>query len=242
MSSALPLSESSAPAVAPPADLRLVAESTAAEEVPAIPPIRLVVDSRLRRLLECTIAASILILLMPLLVVIAILIGLTSRGPVLFRQDRAGRGGVPFVVLKFRTMTADAEDLADTIFSVENQGSGPLNKLHEDPRVTPVGRVLRRLSLDELPQLWNVLNGTMALVGPRPTSMREVARFRPEDHRRHAVRPGITGLPQVSGRSDLEWEQALQLDLDYIERRSLLLDLQILIRTPSAVIFGHGAY
>ena len=206
------------------------------------PAVEVVRQGSARRVMECAFAGSVLVVLAPVLLAIALLVAISSPGPVLFRQVRAGRGGVPFVLFKFRTMYADAEQRADEVFAVRDDGSGPLSKLRDDPRVTTLGRWLRRLSLDELPQLWNVLNGSMGLVGPRPTALREVARFGPDDHRRHAVRPGITGLPQVSGRSDLDWEQAVALDLYYIEHRSLWLDIWILLRTIPAVLRAQGAY
>jgi lipopolysaccharide/colanic/teichoic acid biosynthesis glycosyltransferase len=174
--------------------------------------------------------------------VISVLVLGTSRGPLLFRQQRVGHGGRVFEVLKFRTMYADAEARAAEVFAEHNDGSGPLTKLHVDPRVTPVGRWLRRLSLDELPQLWNVVNGTMALVGPRPNTPTEVARFEPAEHRRHAVRPGMTGLAQVNGRSDLEWDEAVLLDLEYVDHHCVRMDLHILLRTLPAVFGGRGAY
>lgn len=197
---------------------------------------------RLRGVTEAVVAGSLLIVLLPLVALIAVLILGTSRGPVLFRQERVGHGGRVFEVLKFRTMYADAEARAAEVFARHNDGSGPLTKLRADPRVTPVGQWLRRLSLDELPQLWNVVNGTMALVGPRPNTPTEVARFAPSEHRRHAVRPGMTGLAQVNGRSDLEWDRAIELDLEYVDHRSLRMDLRILLRTLPAVFGGRGAY
>ncbi len=213
-------------------------------------PVRLTPDplfavhphGRARRVLECTLAGTALVLLAPVLAVIALLVTLTSPGPVLFRHRRVGHGGETFEVLKFRTMYDGAEREAARLFAESNDGSGPLDKLRDDPRVTGTGRWLRRFSLDELPQLWNVLNGTMALVGPRPSSPAEVARFAPEELPRLGVRPGVTGLAQVSGRSDLGWEDGIRLDLEYVERRSLRLDLLILLRTPAAVLGGRGAY
>ncbi len=197
---------------------------------------------RTRRIAECLLAGTALVLLAPLMAVIALLVTATSSGPVLFRHRRVGHGGVPFEVLKFRTMYDGAELQAAKVFAEVNHGSGPLLKRRDDPRVTGVGRWLRRSSLDELPQLWNVLNGTMALVGPRPSSPAEVVRFAPDEVARLGVRPGITGLAQVSGRSDLSWEEGLRLDVEYIERRSLWLDLVILLRTPAAVLAARGAY
>ncbi|HYG93124.1 MAG TPA: sugar transferase [Nocardioides sp.] len=206
------------------------------------PTVEVHEHGRTRRAIEVIVAATSLLVLAPLLLVIAILVAGTSRGPVLHRQQRVGIGGRTFEILKFRTMCVEAESLAETLFEHGDDASGPLNKLREDPRVTRVGRWLRRFSLDELPQLWNVLTGTMGLVGPRPAMPIEVARFAPRDHQRHAVRPGITGITQVSGRSDLDWEDAIRLDLDYIEHRSLWLDIRILLRTLPAVARGRGAY
>jgi lipopolysaccharide/colanic/teichoic acid biosynthesis glycosyltransferase len=206
------------------------------------PVVEAVAHGRVRRLIELTVATGLLVALLPVLVVVALLVAGTSRGPVLYRQRRVGVGGRPFEIVKFRTMRRDAEVQAAALFAQRNDGSGPLTKIHADPRVTRVGRVLRRFSLDELPQLWNVLNGTMALVGPRPTTPAEVARFADRDHHRHAVRPGITGISQVSGRSDLAWEDAVAMDLHYVASRSLRLDLEILLRTLPAVVRGRGAY
>jgi lipopolysaccharide/colanic/teichoic acid biosynthesis glycosyltransferase len=177
-----------------------------------------------------------------LLLVIGLLVLVTSRGPVFYRQRRVGLGGRTFLMFKFRTMCVDAEARAAALFAERNDGSGPLHKRYDDPRVTRVGRWLRRFSLDELPQLWNVVNGTMALVGPRPALPHEVARFTPRDHLRLAVRPGISGMAQVSGRSDLPWDEAIRLDLHYVEHRSLRLDLWILLRTLPAVLRTRGAY
>ena len=214
------------------------------KELPVLaPPTVVEADHGLaRRVLELTVALTALLVLAPLLLTIALVIVTTSRGPVIYRQQRVGQGGQPFDILKFRTMTPGADEVAEALFARVDDGSGPLNKLYRDPRVTRVGRWLRRSSLDELPQLWNVVNGTMALVGPRPSTPREVARFSPRDHGRHAVRPGVTGITQVSGRSDLEWEDAIRLDLHYVEHRSLWLDLRILLRTLPAVLRARGAY
>ena len=214
------------------------------DELPVLTPPDLVVAEHglARRVLELTFAVTALLVLAPLLLTIALTVVATSRGPVIYRQTRVGHGGRTFEILKFRTMTRDAFELADELFARRNDGSGPLNKVHDDPRVTRVGRWLRRFSLDELPQLWNVVNGTMALVGPRPATPHEVAKFTPRDHRRHAVRPGVTGITQVSGRSDLDWEDAIRLDLHYVENRSLTFDLRILLRTVPAVLRARGAY
>jgi exopolysaccharide biosynthesis polyprenyl glycosylphosphotransferase len=186
-------------------------------------------------------ALSGLILLAPLFVTIAVAIKLGDAGPVLFRQVRVGRNGRPFHVCKFRTMVTDAEEQRARL-EARNEASGVLFKIKDDPRVTRAGTWLRRYSLDELPQLFNVLAGQMSLVGPRPALPEEAARYGDYVRRRLAVRPGITGLWQVSGRSDLPWEEAVRLDLRYVENWSFALDLQILWKTWSAVTRGDGAY
>jgi exopolysaccharide biosynthesis polyprenyl glycosylphosphotransferase len=186
-------------------------------------------------------AALALMLLAPLFVMIALAIRISDRGPVFFRQIRIGKDGEPFTVWKFRTMVVDAEARKAELLA-RNEGDGTIFKIRRDPRVTRAGAWLRRRSLDELPQLLNVLLGNMSLVGPRPALPVEVAGYRHHMRRRLAVKPGITGLWQVSGRSDLPWEEAERLDLRYVENWSLALDLQILWKTLSAVIHGSGAY
>ncbi|HEX5740567.1 MAG TPA: sugar transferase [Pilimelia sp.] len=186
-------------------------------------------------------AALLLAVGAPVLVGIAVAIRLTSRGPVLFRQVRVGRTGRPFRIYKFRSMYLDAEARLAEMRHL-NEYDGVLFKMRDDPRVTPVGRWLRRLSLDELPQLLNVLRGDMSLVGPRPPLPEEVAVYPDDMRRRLAVKPGMTGLWQVSGRSDLPWEEAVRLDLRYVENWSLTLDLVILLRTVTAVLRSSGAY
>jgi exopolysaccharide biosynthesis polyprenyl glycosylphosphotransferase len=182
-----------------------------------------------------------LIVLAPVLVAIAVAITHDSRGPVLFRQIRVGKGGREFVIFKFRTMCTDAECRRDALRD-HNEGDGVLFKMRDDPRITRVGRWLRRLSLDELPQLLNVLMGEMSLVGPRPPLPEEVAAYPSDMRRRLAVSPGLTGLWQVSGRSDLSWDETVRLDLRYVENWSFSLDLVILLRTLSAVCRSSGAY
>ncbi|MGZ4474718.1 MAG: sugar transferase [Nocardioides sp.] len=186
-------------------------------------------------------AAAVLggLLIVPLLLLIAIAIRLDSRGPVIFRQVRVGRDGRAFTMLKFRTMAADAEAHRDEVC---NDCDGVLFKSRQDPRITRVGRLLRRYSLDELPQLVNVIRGQMALVGPRPALSAEVERYDREARRRLQVVPGMTGLWQVSGRSDLAWDDAIRLDLDYVDHWSLALDARILARTARAVLGHSGAY
>jgi exopolysaccharide biosynthesis polyprenyl glycosylphosphotransferase len=182
-----------------------------------------------------------LIALSPLLAFIAVAIRMGSKGPALFRQVRVGRDGRDFTVLKFRTMVVDAEQRKAALAQF-NEHDGILFKMRNDPRVTRMGAWLRRYSLDELPQLINVLRGDMSLVGPRPPLPDEVAKYGDDVRRRLVVRPGMTGLWQVSGRADLSWEESVRLDLRYVENWSLTLDLQILWKTWSAVARGSGAY
>jgi exopolysaccharide biosynthesis polyprenyl glycosylphosphotransferase len=186
-------------------------------------------------------AFSVLLLLSPLLAVIVVVIRLGDRGPALFRQIRVGKDGQPFVVFKFRTMVVDAEQRKAHLVAL-NESDGVLFKIHNDPRITPTGRWLRRYSLDELPQLINVLAGDMSLVGPRPALPQEAAVYGDHMRRRLRVKPGITGLWQVNGRSDLQWDEAVRLDVRYVENWSFVLDLQILWKTFSAVVGGIGAY
>lgn len=185
-------------------------------------------------------AALTLLILAPLLAMIYILVRLDG-GPGLFRQTRVGKDGQTFPMLKFRTMVVDAERLREQLMPV-NDGSGPLFKMRNDPRVTPIGSLLRRYSLDELPQLLNVLVGSMSLVGPRPPLPEEVSRYTRDAHRKLLVKPGLTGLWQISGRSDLTWNESVRLDLRYVENWTLALDLLIMWKTFKAVISGEGAY
>ncbi|MFI5664042.1 sugar transferase [Streptomyces sp. NPDC051684] len=186
-------------------------------------------------------AALLILLFAPLMVLVGLFVLLDSRGGVFYRQRRVGKDGREFTIVKFRTMVADAHvkraSLAD-----RNEGAGLLFKLRRDPRVTKVGHVLRRYSLDELPQLFNVLTGSMSLVGPRPPLPEESAAYGPDIRRRLLVKPGLTGLWQISGRSDLPWEEAVRLDLRYVEDWSLALDTVILWKTLRAVLHGQGAY
>lgn len=186
-------------------------------------------------------ALALLILFGPLLLLVALCVRVTSRGPVLFRQVRVGRDGSEFRIFKFRSMYVDAEARLAELRHL-NEHDGVLFKMRDDPRVTPAGRWLRRLSLDELPQLLNVIAGQMSLVGPRPPLPSEVAAYADDVRRRLAVKPGMTGLWQVSGRSDLSWEETVRLDLRYVENWSLSLDLVILLRTMTAVVRSSGAY
>jgi exopolysaccharide biosynthesis polyprenyl glycosylphosphotransferase len=195
----------------------------------------------LKSIFDRVVGCLLLLAIAPILLVTAVLIKLTSRGPVLFRQTRVGRGGEQFSMLKFRTMVADAEARKAEL-AVLNEGNGVLFKLRDDPRVTKVGKYLRRFSIDELPQLVNVLRGDMSLVGPRPPLPAEVAQYAIDDARRMLVKPGLTGLWQVSGRSDLTWEESMRLDLRYADNWSIALDLLILWKTARAVLGSDGAY
>jgi exopolysaccharide biosynthesis polyprenyl glycosylphosphotransferase len=185
-------------------------------------------------------ALLILLLIWPLMLGLAVAIR-RDGGPALFRQTRIGRDGRQFRLLKFRSMVVDAEQRLPGLQD-RNDGAGLLFKMRDDPRTTPVGRVLRRFSLDELPQLVNVLTGSMSLVGPRPPLPQEVEGYERAAQRRLLVKPGITGLWQVSGRSDLSWEQSVRLDLRYVENWTLALDALILVKTVRAVLRGGGAY
>ena len=186
-------------------------------------------------------SAVLLLLAAPVMGLVALAIKLEDGGPVLFRQPRVGRKGVMFECLKFRSMVLDAEArLAE--LAAANEGSGPLFKMSHDPRITRVGRFIRRFSLDELPQLWNALCGDMSLVGPRPALPAEVAQYDSDTRRRLDVRPGLTGLWQVSGRSNLSWDDTVRLDLYYVDNWSLIQDLMILFRTAKAVVGSSGAY
>lgn len=207
-------------------------------EQPEFHGLRLLVKEVMDRLLSLL----AVIMLLPLFVVIFVIVRVSTPGPAIFRQTRVGRGGKAFQMLKFRSMYVDAEARLAELQSENVHTVGPLFKLHSDPRVTRVGRILRRYSLDELPQLVNVVAGHMSLVGPRPPLPSEVQEYETDTHRRLLVKPGITGLWQVSGRSDLDWAESVRLDLRYVENWSPALDLVILWKTASAVLRGSGAY
>lgn len=195
----------------------------------------------IKAVFDVTTAIVLAILLSPLLLVLALVVRLSSPGPVIFRQERVGLNGQTFQMLKFRTMVDGAEDRLGELMPL-NEGSGPLFKVRDDPRVTKVGRVLRRFSLDELPQLWNVIRGDMSIVGPRPPLPSEVARYEPDVRRRLLVKPGVTGPWQISGRSDLSWAEGVRLDLFYVENWTLIGDLLMIWRTLRAVLQRRGAY
>jgi lipopolysaccharide/colanic/teichoic acid biosynthesis glycosyltransferase len=202
---------------------------------------RVALADRLKRALDLVGAAVLVVLCAPLLAAIALAIKLEDGGPVLFRQKRVGRYGRPFVMLKFRSMVPDAEARKAQLLALNEMSDGILFKIRHDPRMTRVGRVIRKLSLDELPQIFNVLRGEMSLVGPRPPVPSEVALYDPAHRRRLGAMPGITGLWQVSGRNNIDFEGQVQLDVTYIERQTLAMDLVILVRTIPAVLTGRGA-
>ncbi|TCO52064.1 exopolysaccharide biosynthesis polyprenyl glycosylphosphotransferase [Kribbella antiqua] len=195
----------------------------------------------IKAVFDRVLALGMIVLLAPLLIGLAVAVAVSSPGPVLFRQRRVGRGGVEFTMLKFRSMYADAEQRLGDLYALSD-GNGVIFKMRDDPRMTPLGRWIRRFSLDELPQLFNVLRGDMSLVGPRPPLSEEVALYAADDSRRMLVKPGITGLWQVSGRSDLSWDESVRLDLRYVDNWSMTLDLLILWKTARAVFYGAGAY
>ena len=194
-----------------------------------------------RAMFDRSFAAAVLLMSSPLLLLAALAVKITSRGPVFYRSERIGAHGVPFQMLKLRTMVRGADQMLEEI-EHHNDGAGPLFKVRDDPRVTRVGRFLRRYSIDELPQLLNVLRGDMSIVGPRPPLRSEVDAYSEHVRRRLLVKQGVTGLWQVSGRSDLTWEDSVRLDLYYVENWTMLRDMQIIVRTARAVLASNGAY
>lgn len=194
-----------------------------------------------RRFLDITVAGSALVLLSPLLALTALAIKADSRGPVLFSQTRVGRNGKEFRIFKFRSMTTDAETRRDALLASSDR-EGVCFKSRHDPRVTRVGRFIRRFSIDELPQILNVLRGEMAIVGPRPALPCEVAAYPARALGRLAVKPGITGVWQVSGRATIGFDQMVEMDLSYADSRTLMLDLILILKTFGAVTSGRGAY
>ena len=194
-----------------------------------------------KRSLDLALAALIAVPLAPVLAIIALLIKATSPGPALFVQTRIGKGGVPFAIYKFRSMYLDAEARRAALLATSDR-DGLCFKSRNDPRITPVGRWLRRLSLDEVPQIFNVIQGTMSLVGPRPALPCEVAAYPARALQRLAVLPGITGIWQVSGRAEIGFDQMIEMDIRYVQTSSLRTDIAILLRTFGAVFSGRGAF
>ena len=205
------------------------------------PPVFVGADWVVKRGFDLTVSALILIIGLPLWLVIAVAIKLESHGPVLYRDRRVGLNEREFDMLKFRTMRADAEALQAQL-EAENEAEGALFKIRDDPRITRVGRVLRRFSIDEFPQLLNVLRGEMSLVGPRPLPVRDYELLEPWHRKRYLVLPGLTGLWQVAGRSSLGFDDLVRLDFYYLEHWSIWLDISILLKTLPAVISARGAY
>jgi exopolysaccharide biosynthesis polyprenyl glycosylphosphotransferase len=220
------------------------AEFVPGESVPLFelkPPVFEGIDFALKRAFDVVGATLLLLVLSPLLVAVWVAVRATSKGPALFRSRRQGIGERPFACLKFRTMHVDSEHRQADLEAL-NEASGPLFKIRNDPRTTPVGRLLRRFSMDELPQLVNVLRGEMSLVGPRPLPERDYEMLQEWHRKRYLVLPGITGLWQVSGRAELDFDDLVHLDFIYLERWSLALDLTILLKTIPAVLSRRGAY
>src|SRR3954451_6311118 len=205
------------------------------------PPVFDGIDFAVKRTFDVLVASLLLFVLSPVLIACAVAIRLTSRGPILYRSIRPGIGGLPFACLKFRTMYQDA-DRRQAELERLNEASGALFKIRQDPRVTKVGRALRRFSIDELPQLINVLRGEMSLVGPRPLPQRDFDQLEPWHRKRYLVLPGITGLWQGSGRSELDFDDLVRLDFLYLERWSVFLDLTILVKTVPALLTRRGAF
>jgi lipopolysaccharide/colanic/teichoic acid biosynthesis glycosyltransferase len=194
-----------------------------------------------KRVFDIGFASLALLGALPFMLFIAVLIKLDSKGPVFFRQERLGKGTKRFMMLKFRSMRTDCDFISDDL-AAGNEATGPLFKMRNDPRITRAGRLLRRTSLDELPQILNVLLGDMSIVGPRPPLPRELAGFENVQRQRLQVKPGLAGLWQVSGRSNLTFNEMVSLDLEYIDNRGFFYDLALIVRTIPAVLLGRGAY
>jgi len=196
----------------------------------------------LKRAADIIVAATMLIMLAPLFTVVAVCIKATDGGPILFWQKRVGRWGREFDFPKFRSMLINAEQLKDALLEHSEHADQRTFKMKRDPRITWIGRIIRKFSIDELPQVWSVLRGDMSLVGPRPPVPREVALYSLEDRRRLDAKPGLTCIWQVSGRGDIAFPEQVELDVQYIESQSLWLDFKILLKTVPAVLSGRGAY
>ena len=194
----------------------------------------------IKRILDITLSGLGLIVLSPILLIVALIIKLTSKGPVFFIQDRAGLNGRTFKMIKFRSMVINAEELKEKLAHL-NEMSGPVFKIANDPRVTPVGRFIRKTSIDELPQLWNVFTGSMSLVGPRPPLSKEVDMYNTKHRKRLSVKPGITCIWQVSGRNNVDFDEWMAMDAEYVDTLSLWLDIKLLAKTLPAVLFRKGS-
>ena len=190
----------------------------------------------IKRLIDITCSFVGILVLSPLFIIIAIIIKFTSKGPVFFSQKRVGRNGKEFDMYKFRSMVVNAEELKEKL-AAQNEMSGPMFKMKDDPRVTKVGKFIRKTSIDELPQLWNILKGDMSLVGPRPSLPKEVAQFEDWMHKRLDVKPGLTCYWQVSGRNNIDFEDWMKLDVKYVKERNLWIDIKLIFKTVG-VLFG----
>ena len=195
-----------------------------------------------KRLFDIVVSATTLFLLSPLFLLVALLIRLDSKGPIFFSQNRVGKEGQKFRFWKFRSMDVDAEKHKTALMKLNQMSGGVIFKMENDPRITRVGRFIRKLSIDELPQLWNVLKGDMSLVGPRPPLPDEVEKYTPYQYRRLKVTPGITCIWQVSGRSNIPFVQQVEMDLQYVANQSFWYDIMLLLRTIPAVLKGQGAF
>lgn len=238
-----------APAVHPPPPVRTLGPPPGSSATTGTGPLlgqgllkASVWELRTKRTVDVTVSLVLLIVLAPLLAVVALVVMASSRGSALYLQERCGGAGQRFRMWKFRSMYHDADQRLGALSHLNEMEGGPAFKLRNDPRITPVGRVLRRWSIDELPQLMNVLRGEMSLVGPRPPLPAEVARYTEHQQGRLAVKPGVTCIWQVSGRSDLDFATWVDMDLEYIRSWSLLLDLKLLLLTVPAVLLARGAY
>ncbi len=199
------------------------------------------IDASLKRALDIFVSLAALVFLWPVIALAALAVRLDSPGPIFFKQTRVGKWGREFQVYKFRSMYIDAEQRKQALME-QNEADGPVFKMKKDPRITRVGRFIRKTSIDELPQLINVLRGNMSLVGPRPPLPRETEQYEYYQRKRLDTTPGITGLQQVSGRSDLNFDRWVSLDIEYIEKQSFWMDIKILLKTIPAVLTGRGAY
>lgn len=198
-------------------------------------------EPRLKRIFDVVLVLFAMLGIAPIFLITALAVKLDSRGPVIFKQTRVGRKGKTFTCYKFRSMSTDAE-MRKAELMQQNEADGPVFKMQNDPRITRVGSIIRKLSIDELPQLFNVLKGEMSLVGPRPPIPQEVTQYQLRDLQRLEVVPGLTGLQQISGRSNMDFDQWIQLDLEYIAKQNLWNDIVIMFKTIPAVLFSRGAY
>ena len=196
----------------------------------------------IKRLLDILVSAPLLVLLLPLLLLVALAIRLEDPGPALFKQIRVGRWGKLFTIWKFRSMYTDAEARKQALLAQSDMAGSVRFKMKDDPRITRVGRIIRKTSIDELPQLWNVLTGDMSLVGPRPTMPSETDQYSLRERRRLEVIPGLTCIWQVSGRSDIPFDRQVELDVEYIMSQSLWIDIKLLLKTIPVLLLGKGAY